>query len=335
MRFIEVTKPGGPETLAVAEGPVPQPGSGEVLIRVKGAGINHADLLQRQGHYPPPPGASQILGMEVSGHIAALGPNQTGRWHEGDAVCALLAGGGYAEYCVAPVGQCLPIPRGVSVLEAAALPETVVTVWTNLFDPPRLEVNELLLVQGGSSGIGSMAIQIARCFGARVAATAGSEEKCRYVLDLGAEKAVNYRTQDWAGELAQWAKPQSTGRPAGIDVILDMVGGDYFSKHLELLAPRGRLIHIAFLKGSTVMVDLRAVMSKRLLITGSTLRGRTIEEKSRLVYAVEQKLWPLFETGRLRPTVSKVFPFWEAVEAHGMMESGRHMGKLLLEVADR
>ncbi|HEY4051310.1 MAG TPA: NAD(P)H-quinone oxidoreductase [Acidobacteriaceae bacterium] len=334
MNFISIAAPGAPEVLTLATGPVPKPGRNEVLIRVKAAGINRADLLQRKGHYPVPPGASPILGMEVSGEIVKLGPEYSGRWSLGDSVCALLGGGGYAEYCVAPAGQCLPIPQGVSVLDAAALPEATVTVWANLFEPRRLYPGELFLVQGGSSGIGSMAIQIAHCFGARVAATAGSEEKCRYVLGLGAEKAVNYRTGDWAAELLAWSKPRSgpEAPPQGINVILDMVGGDYFAKHLELLAPRGRLVHIAFLAGSRVTVDLRAVIRKRLLITGSTLRDRTVEEKSALISAVEHELWPLFESRGLRPTVSQVFPLSEAAEAHRRMEEGNHMGKLLLAI---
>jgi putative PIG3 family NAD(P)H quinone oxidoreductase len=334
MRFVNVTGPGGPEVLTLAIGPVPEPGRNEVLIRVKAAGINRADLLQRKGHYPPPPGASPIVGMEVSGEIVKLGPECSGRWSVGDPVCALLGGGGYAEYCVAPAGQCLPIPQGVSVLEAAALPEATVTVWANLFEPRRLHAGDLFLVHGGSSGIGSMAIQIAYCFGARVAATAGSEEKCRYVLGLGAEKAVNYRTGDWAAELLAWSKPQLGPEPrrGGIDVILDMVGGDYFAKHMDLLAPQGRLVHIAFLAGSQVTVDLRAVIRKRLLITGSTLRDRTVEEKSVLISAVEQALWPLFGSGRLHPNVSQIFPLSEAAEAHRRMEEGSHMGKLLLEI---
>jgi NADPH:quinone reductase len=334
MRFVQIARPGGPETLAVATGRVPRPGPGELLIRVKAAGLNSADLLQRQGHYPPPPGASPVLGMEVSGEIAEVGPGYNGRWRVGDSVCALLSGGGYAEYCLAPAGQCLPVPHGVSVLDAAALPEVTITVWANLFEPRRLSAGDFFLVQGGSSGVGSMAIQIGCCFGAHVAATAGSDEKCRYANNLGAEKAVNYRTRDWAAELAEWSRMSSDPKrkASGIDVILDMVGGDYFSKHLELLAPHGRLVQIAFREGSRVTVDLRAVMSKQLLITGSTLRGRPVEEKSSLASAVEKNLWPLFEAGRLRPNVFRVFPLEQVVQAHQFMEAGSHMGKLLLEV---
>src|ERR1700678_841152 len=239
MRYIEVAEPGGPEVLRLATGPVPRPGPGEVLVRVEAAGINRADLLQRQGHYPPPPGASPILGMEVSGHIAELGAGTSGRWRTGNPVCALLAGGGYAEYCTAPEGQCMAIPAGTSVREAAAIPEAAITVWANLFEPRRLFAGNLFLVQGGSSGIGTMAIQMARAFGARVATTAGSDEKCNFCLGIGAEVAVNYRSPNWPEQLARWAQPQ------GIDAILDMIGGDYFSGHIDLLATGGRLVHIA------------------------------------------------------------------------------------------
>src|ERR1700677_1965898 len=276
MRYIEIAEPGGPEVLRLATGPVPRPGRGEVLVRVEAAGINRADLLQRQGHYPPPPGASPILGIEVSGYIAKLGPGTTSRWRAGDAVCALLAGGGYAEFCAVPEGQCMAVPTGVSIRDAAAVPEATITVWANLFEPRRLFPGDLFLVQGGSSGIGTTAIQMAKAFGARVATTAGSGEKCSFCLSLGAEIAVNYRTQDWAAELAGWSQPH------GIDTILDMIGGDYFPRHIELLAIGGRLVHIATSRGSQVTLDLRSIMIKRLLVTGSTLRSRSIEEKSSL-----------------------------------------------------
>ena len=272
MRYVEIAKPGGPEALRLATGPVPRPGPGEVLVRVDAAGINRADLLQRQGHYPPPPGASPILGMEVSGHIAELGADTSGRWRTGDPVCALLAGGGYAEYCAAPEGQCMAVPGGTSARDAAAIPEAAITVWANLFEPRRLFAGNLFLVQGGSSGIGTLAIQIAHAFGARVATTAGTDEKCKFCRSLGADIAINYRSQDWAAELARWSQPH------GIDCILDMVGGDYFAKHVGLLATGGRLVHIAFSHGSLVTVDLRTMMTKRLLIPGSTLRPRTVAE---------------------------------------------------------
>jgi NADPH:quinone reductase len=326
MRYIEVAEPGGPEVLRLATGPVPRPAPGEVLVRVEAAGINRADLLQRQGHYPPPPGASPILGMEISGHITTLGASTTGRWRVGDPVCALVAGGGYAEYCIAPEGQCMAVPAGTSLRDAAAIPEAAITVWANLFEPCRLFAGDLLLIQGGSSGIGTMAIQIGRAFGARVATTAGTDEKCSFCLSLGAEVAINYRAQDWAAELARWSQPH------GIDCILDMIGGDYFAKHVSLLATKGRLVHIAFSHGSQVSVDLRAMMTKRLLITGSTLRPRTVAEKSSLAQAVEQQLWPLFASGQLRPVVDSAFPLEQAADAHRLMESGRHTGKIVLEM---
>jgi NADPH2:quinone reductase len=326
MRCIDVATPGGPDALRIASRPVPRPGDGEVLIRVRAAGVNRADLLQRQGHYPPPPGSSPILGMEVSGHIAQAGAGTS--WKVGDPVCALLAGGGYAEYCVAPEGQCLPVPDGLSMEAAAAIPEAAITVWANLFEPRRLFPNDLFLVQGGSSGIGSMAIQIARAFGARVATTAGTDEKCRFCLDLGAEVAINYRNQDWSTQLGAWS------RPHGIDVILDMIGGDYFAKHIDLLATGGRLVHIAVSHGNLVTLDLRSMMMKRIVITGSTLRSRSVAEKSSLARAVERDLWPLFNTGQLRPILetSATFPLEQAAEAHRLMESSRHIGKIVLTV---
>jgi putative PIG3 family NAD(P)H quinone oxidoreductase len=295
-----------------------------VLVRTVAAGVNRADLLQRQGHYPPPPGASPILGMELSGHIAELGTGTTPRWQVGDAVCALLAGGGYAEYCAVPEGQCMAVPTGVPVRDAAAIPEAVITVWANLFEPRRLFPDNLFLVQGGSSGIGTMAIQMARAFGARVATTAGSEEKCGFCLSLGAEVAINYRTQNWSAEVALWAQPH------GVDAILDMIGGDYFPRHIALLATGGRLVHIATSHGSQVTADLRTIMMKRLLVTGSTLRPRSVEEKSLLARAVEREVWPLFANGQLRPIIDSAFPLEQADDAHRLMESGQHTGKIVL-----
>ena len=323
MRVIDVATPGGPEVLRIAIAPVPRPDTGEVLIRTVAAGINRADLLQRQGHYPPPPGVSPVLGMEVSGHIAELGPGTSSRWRVGDVVCALLGGGGYAEYCAVPEGQCMTAPTGVSLRDAAAVPEAVITVWANLFEPRRLFPGNRLLVQGGSSGIGTTAIQIARAFGARVSTTAGSDEKCSFCLGLGAEIAVNYRT-DWAAALADWAHPH------GIDAILDMIGGDYFPRHIALLATGGRLVHIATSHGSQVTADLRSIMMKRLLVTGSTLRPRSAEEKSTLARSVELEVWPLFANGQIRPIVDSVFPLEQAAAAHRLMESGRHTGKIVL-----
>jgi len=325
MRSIDITAPGGPEVLRLASTPVPRPGRGEVLVRTVAAALNRADLLQRQGHYPPPSGASPILGMELSGYIAELGPGTTSRRQVGDAVCALLAGGGYAEYCAVPEGQCMAVPTGISIRDAAALPEATITVWANLFEPRRLFPGDLFLVQGGASGIGTIAIQVARAFGARVATTAGSAEKCSFCLSLGAEVAVNYRTQDWAAELAHWSQPH------GIDAILDMVAGDYFPKHIDLLATGGRLVHIATSHGSQVTTDVRVVMIKRLLITGSTLRPRSVEEKSSLARGAEKEVWPLFTSGQIRPIIDRVFPLEQAAEAHGWMETGQHTGKIILE----
>jgi len=264
--------------------------------------------------------------MEVSGYVAELGPGSTSRWQAGNAVCALLSGGGYAEYCTVPEGQCMDVPTGVSLREAAALPEATITVWANLFDPRRLFRGDLFLVQGGSSGIGTTAIQMAKAFGARVATTAGSGEKCIFCLSLGAEVAVNYRTQDWAADLARWSQPH------GIDAILDMVAGDYFPKHIDLLAIGGRLVHIATTRGSQVTTDLRAVMMKRILITGSTLRSRSVEEKSSLARGVEKEVWPLFTSGQLRPIIDRTFPLEQAAEAHRWMETGQHTGKIILEM---
>jgi NADPH2:quinone reductase len=255
-----------------------------------------------------------------------LGTDTTGRWQVGDPVCALLAGGGYAEYCVAPERQCMAVPAGASLRDAAAIPEAAITVWANLFEPQRVFAGNLFLVQGGSSGIGTFAIQIAHAFGARVATTAGTDEKCKFCLSLGAEVAINYRTQDWAAELAHWSKPH------GIDCILDMIGGDYFAKHVSLLATAGRLVHIAFSHGNLVTIDLRTLMVKRLVITGSTLRPRTVAEKSSLARAVEQHVWPLFISGQLRPVVDSAFPMERAADAHRQMESGRHTGKIVLKI---
>ncbi len=308
----------------VAEVPRPVPRAGEILIRVTAAGVNRADLVQRKGHYPPPAGITDILGMEVSGHVAAVGAN-VARWKQGDAVCALLAGGGYAEYCVVPQGQVLPLPQGVSLEDAASLPEAAFTVWANLFfDTQQLRTRESFLVQGGSSGIGSFAIQAARSIGARVVATAGSAEKCAFCRDLGAEATWNYKTENWMAAAWAWSEGK------GIQVILDMVGGDYFGKHIELLSQRGRLIQIATTQGAEVKLDLREVMRKRLIITGSTLRARRPEEKSLLREGVEAKLWPAIAKGTIRPTVHSRFPLADAAEAHQLMESSAHLGKIVL-----
>ena len=326
MRVVSVTAPGGAEALKIIEAEAPRPAPGEVLIRVVAAGVNRADLLQREGHYPPPPGASPVLGLEVSGHIAALGANTGSRWRVGDPVCALLAGGGYAEFCVAPVGQCLPVPDKVPLIDAAALPESVFTVWCNLFHPRRLADGESLLVQGGSSGIGTMAIQVASAFGARVIATAGSAAKCRACETLGCERAFNYHEEDWVAGALAWSSS------LGIDVIFDMVGGEYFARHLGLLAQRGRLVHIAHAKGYEVTLDLRTLMSKQLIVTGSTLRSRPVAEKQLLRDSLEQQLWPMAAEGRIHPVVDRVYPLDQVADAHRRMESGQHIGKILLQL---
>ena len=323
MRFIDIAAPGGPEVLTLAAGPVPPPGPGEVLIRVAAAGVNRPDILQRTGHYPPPPGASPILGLEVSGTIAALGPGVAG-WHEGEEVCALVAGGGYAEYCVAPAAQCLPLPKGLSLVAAAGLPETFFTVWTNVFDRGRLAAGENFLVHGGTSGIGTTAIQLARAFGARVFATAGSPEKCAVCRELGAARAIDYRQEDFVA-----AVKEATGG-GGADVILDMVGGPYVERNLRALAVEGRLVQIAFLQGSRVTLDLAHLMVRRQTITGSTLRPRSVADKAAIARALRDKVWPLLEAGTVKPVVDRTFPLAEAAAAHRLMESSRHIGKILL-----
>src|SRR5205085_526993 len=323
MHYIAMEAPGGPDVLVLATGPVPRPATGEVLIRVAAAGINRPDILQRTGNYPPPPGASPILGLEVSGTVVALGAEVTG-WHEGDAVCALVAGGGYAEYCVAPAPQCLPVPKGVALVDAAGLPETFFTVWSNVFDRGRLSAGETFLVHGGSSGIGTTAIQLARAFGARIFATAGSPEKCAVCRELGAERAIDYRREDFAAVI----KEATQGR--GVDVILDMVGGPYLERNLRSLAVEGRLVQIAFLQGSKVTLDLVHLMVRRQTITGSTLRPRSFADKAAIAQALREKVWPLIEKKQVRPIVDRTVPLAEAAEAHRLMESSAHIGKIVL-----
>ena len=320
MRAVGVRQPGGPEQLVVVEAPMPLFREDEVLIRVAGAGLNRADVHQRQGNYPPPAGASETLGLEVSGQIAAVG-SAVARWQVGDRVCALLAGGGYAEYCAAPAAQCLPVPAEMALVEAAALPEAAFTVWANLFHQPLVQPGEILLVQAGTSGIGSFAIQAARYLGVRVAATAGSEAKLKKCRELGAEAAFSYKG-DWVAEAKAWS--------AGVDVILDMIGGDYFAKHMELLAEHGRLIHIAFAQGAKVELDLRTLMAKRLVVTGSMLRARPAAEKGQLRDAMEERLWPAVVKGSIRPVVDRIFSMEQAADAHRYFDSGQHAGKILL-----
>jgi putative PIG3 family NAD(P)H quinone oxidoreductase len=327
MRYIDKSESGGPEVLVVAEGPRPEPGPGEVLIRVAAAGINRPDLMQRQGTYPPPPDASPILGLEVSGQIAALGKDTTA-WKLGDDVCALTNGGGYAEYVSVPQGQCLPVPAGLDMEAAAALPETFFTVWSNVFDRAGLKKGERFLVHGGSSGIGSTAIQMAKSMGAWVAATAGTPEKCRACEALGADLSVLYTEKDFVQEI------RAATKGYGVDVILDMVGGDYTGRNLDLAARDGRVVSIAFLKGAKVDIDLGHVLFKRLVLTGSALRPMSAKAKAAIAANLKAVIWPLIENGKIRPKIFAVFPFSDAAEAHRLLESGRHIGKIVLRVSN-
>ncbi|BDI30243.1 NAD(P)H quinone oxidoreductase [Capsulimonas corticalis] len=323
MQYITTISPGASDVLKLTDGPIPEPGEGEVLVRVAAAGLNRADIAQRQGNYPPPPGASPILGMELAGTIEMCGPNVSS-WRAGDSVCALVSGGAYAEYCVAPAAQCLPIPGKVTMAEAASLPEALFTVWTNVFQRGRLTAGETFLVHGGSSGIGTAAIQLAHQFGARVIADAGSEEKCAACRALGADLAIPYKTQDFVAE----AKRFTDGR--GVDVILDMVGGSYFARNLAALAREGRLVNIAFQQGSRIEADLTPIMLKRLTVTGSTLRTRSVAEKGAIAAELRDKVWPLLESGAVKPLVYRTFPLAEAAQAHLLMESSEHIGKIVL-----
>ncbi|MBZ4194862.1 MAG: NAD(P)H-quinone oxidoreductase [Candidatus Contendobacter sp.] len=325
MTVIEITESGGPEKLAPARREIPTPASGEVLIQVTAAGINRPDCLQRQGGYPPPPGASDIPGLEVAGTIVALGAGVE-TWKTGDEICALLTGGGYAEYCVAPALQCLPVPAGLTLQQAAALPENFFTVWSNVFDRARLQPGESLLVHGGASGIGVTAIQLARALGSRVFATVGADRKVQPCLDLGAERVINYRKEDFVKAIKD-----ATGN-RGVDVTLDMVGGDYVQRNLSALAVEGRLVFIAFLRGAKIELNLAPVMMKRLTITGSTLRSRPIEHKAAIAAALQKTVWPLLTSGAIQPIIDRIFPLTEAVSAHALMESNQHIGKLLLQV---
>ncbi len=325
MIAIAITRPGGPEVLQPIEVPTPVPGPREVLIRVAAAGINRPDLMQREGKYPPPPGATDIPGLEVAGTIEACGP-AVARWKVGDRVCALVSGGGYAEMCVAPDVQCLPIPKGLDLVSAGGIPETFFTVWMNVFDRGHLSEGESFLVHGGASGIGTTAIQMARAFGARVFATAGTDERCRVCERLGAERAVNYTAEDFVAVLTAL----TGGR--GVDVILDMVGAPYFARNLELLALEGRLLQIAVLRGGRAEIDLVRLLRRRLTVSGSVLRARTVEEKGAIARAVEDRVWPLVEVGKVLPVIYARFPLREAAEAHRLMESGSHIGKIVLTV---
>jgi len=325
MRAVEIAKPGGPEVLTPVERPVPAPKPHEILLKVAAAGVNRPDILQRMGNYAVPPDASDLPGLEVAGEVIACG-SSVKMWKAGDKVCALVHGGGYAEYCVAPEVQALAVPRGLSPTEAASLPETFFTVWSNVYDRGGLKPGETLLVHGGSSGIGVTAIQMAAAMGNRVFATAGSDEKCAACVKLGAEKAINYRTQDFA----EAVKAATGGK--GVNVILDMVGGDYVPKELKCLAEEGRLVFIAYLRGPKTELDINEVMRKRLTLSGSTLRPRPIEFKGAIARSLRERIWPLIETGRIKPVVFKTFPLAEAREAHKLMESSQHVGKIVLTV---
>jgi len=325
MRAVGISKPGGPEVLTPVERPLPKPRANEILVKVAAAGVNRPDILQRQGNYAPPPDASDLPGLEIAGEVVACG-EAVKMWKAGDAVCALTHGGGYAEYCVTPEVQALPQPKGLTPVEAASLPETFFTVWNNVYDRGRLAAGESLLVQGGSSGIGVTAIQMAVATGNRVFATAGSDEKCAACVRLGAEGAFNYRTQDFLAEVRA-----ATGGK-GVDVILDMVGGDYVPKELKCLADEGRLVFIAFLRGPKTELDINEVMRRRLVLTGSTLRPRSIEYKGHVAKNLRERFWPLVEAGRIKPVLFKTFPLAQAGDAHRLMESSQHIGKIVLTV---
>ena len=325
MICVEIAEPGGPDVLRAVERPDPMPGPGDVLIRVAAAGINRPDVLQRRGAYPPPPGASDIPGLEVAGTIAAIG-DRVSDWRVGDRVCALVAGGGYASMCVAPAPQCLTVPTSLDLIAAAAIPETFFTVWTNVFDRGHLQPGETALFHGGTSGIGTTAIQLAVARGSTVYATAGSDEKCRACEALGAAKAINYRTQDFV----QAIRELTNGR--GVDVILDIMGGDYLPRNLAALATDGRVVQIGLLGGDSSTIDLRRVLGRRLTITGSTLRPRPVGEKGEIASALKREVWPLLERGTVKPIVHKVFPLAQASDAHRLMESSEHIVKIVLSV---
>lgn len=326
MRAVEITQPGGPEALRLCERPLPVCGPREVLIKVQAAGVNRPDVMQRRGLYPPPPGASDLPGLEVAGRIVSVG-EETGREWLGREVCALVTGGGYAEYCAAALELCLPIPRGLDFVAAASLPEACFTVWTNVFERGALGAGERFLVHGGTSGVGVMAIQLARAFGAEVFATAGSREKCRLCEELGAT-AILYREEDFVARV----KELTAGR--GVDLILDIVGGDYLQRNLEALATEGRLVQIAFQAGPKTSINLVPILLKRLTLTGSTLRSRSVAEKAHIAKALRERVWPLLESGEVRPVVDSTFPLAQAADAHRLMEKSRHRGKIILTMSE-
>ena len=323
MRTVVASGAGGPEVLDIVERPIPEPGAGEILVRVAAAGVNRPDVLQREGAYPPPPGAPHVLGLEIAGAVVALGPGAS-RFREGDGVCALVPGGGYADYAVVHEANALPVPPDLAMEQAGGLPETYFTVWTNVFERGRLQPGETLLVHGGTSGIGTTAIQLATAFGSRVIATAGSPEKCDACIRLGAVLAINHRESDFVGGV----KTATGGR--GADVILDMVGGDYIPRNHEAAAIDGRIVQIAFLRGSLVELDFRRLMMKRLTHTGSTLRARPVSEKAAIARALEERVWPLLAEGRCRPVMDSTFPLADVRQAHARMDGGEHIGKIVL-----
>ena len=323
MRTVVASGAGGPEVLDIVERPIPEPSAGEILVRVAAAGVNRPDVLQREGAYPPPPGAPHALGLEIAGAVVALGPGAS-RFREGDGVCALVPGGGYADYAVVHEANALPVPPDLAMEQAGGLPETYFTVWTNVFERGRLQPGETLLVHGGTSGIGTTAIQLATAFGSRVIATAGSPEKCDACIRLGAVLAINHRESDFVGGV----KTATGGR--GADVILDMVGGDYIPRNHEAAAIDGRIVQIAFLRGSLVELDFRRLMMKRLTHTGSTLRARPVSEKAAIARALEERVWPLLAEGRCRPVMDSTFPLADVRQAHARMDGGEHIGKIVL-----
>ena len=327
MNYIQIEKHGDPGVLKLHSMPVPEPGPGEVLIKVAAAGVNRPDVMQRKGLYPPPPGATDIPGLEVSGTVVSVGQNVS-KPPINSEVCALVTCGGYAEYCLATASICLPVPEKISLVNAAGIPETFFTVWTNVFKRGQLKAGESLLVHGGSSGIGTTAIQLGKAFGATVYITAGTSDKCEFCNNLGADAAINYREQDFSEEI----KRLTEGK--GVNVILDMVGGPYFPKNIRLLADEGRLVQIALMQGSKAEVDFRSLLLKRVTLTGSTLRPRSVEEKTIIAHALQKNVWPLLESGAIRPIIHETFPLKQASEAHRLMESSAHIGKILLKPAD-
>lgn len=327
MNYIQIEKHGDPEVLKLHSMPVPEPGPGEVLIKVAAAGVNRPDMMQRKGLYPPPPGATDVPGLEVSGTVVSLGQNVSEPTINSE-VCALVTCGGYAEYCLAAASICLPVPEKISLVNAAGIPETFFTVWTNVFKRGQLKAGESLLVHGGSSGIGTTAIQLGKAFGATVYITAGTSDKCEFCNNLGADAAINYREQNFSEEINRLTEGK------GVNVILDMVGGPYFPKNIRLLADEGRLVQIALMQGSKAEVDFRSLLLKRVTLTGSTLRPRSVEEKTKIAQALQKNVWPLLESGAIRPIIHETFPLKQASEAHRLMESSAHIGKILLKPAD-